>query len=548
MGAFIFLAVFGKGGLVGSDIFGYVNIALNGIKNTYTAYDRYFYLLLARIFLKAAPTPLQGAQWYWAFLIAASGLLIYLCARTVLPRDHPGYALLALAAFLSLGDIGNTDGTPGVDLAAMFMSALLVLIYLLSARRRHRSRWLIATFGFFLYLAFRTKESCLPLGILVFGFGFTDQDRFDWLVLARALLIVLTGFLVGLVIYAIGMWAFVGDPLFGLRLSGFKAYLASYASSEEAITGRGSKGLVNWYDGFFFTQLLLPFALYVISGLRAGHLSAARRWLWTVPLAVIVFITVTIGNKWGLESRFALPALPAIFVLWPQSLDLTLPENRRARIKAILILAGGILAIVALRLLLREALPRRGMDPVVFLSVVLNPLLLTCILFLFFVVKKPGLKTSLIISLLVLAMLVSPILSNIKAVFVNGDNRNTAETVLYPFASFSRQIVFTPRMKMYISKGAWQEVGDPYATKNIDEVLSLFNTCFDASAVRENFTYADFEIKKVPALLESRYNYLLLAGWDWQLVAKDPGDLSLVDRSYQVFFDPRMVVVLLKAR
>ena len=61
IGSFVLLAFLGQGGLVGTDILADINIALNGIKATTTAYNRYFYLLLERIFLKIAPTPLSWA-------------------------------------------------------------------------------------------------------------------------------------------------------------------------------------------------------------------------------------------------------------------------------------------------------------------------------------------------------------------------------------------------------------------------------------------------------------------------------------------------------
>lgn len=545
IGLYIVLVFFGQGGLVGTDIFADINIASNGIKATTTVYNRYFYLLLERIFLKIAPTPLLGAQWYWAFLFTASALLIYLCGRLFSPSSRPLYGLMALATFLSLGDFGN--GTPGVDLAAMVMVALLILVYLLSARLQHRSRWLIALFGFLLYLAFRTKETCLPASILIFGFGFTEEDQFNGTALAKNLLVLLSGFLAGLVFFAICMWVFVGDPLWGLRFSEFKAYLASYAIPEE-FGGQPTNGLVNWFNGYFFVDLLLPFLLYILSGLTATHLNRTRRWLWSVPLAIILFVTITIGNRWGIGARFVLPTFPAICLLWPQSLDLHFPRDPWERNIAGLLICGGMAAIVGLRLLMRVLLPKLGWDTLTFLNVVLYPILLVCILSIYFIFTKPGLKTSIIISLLVTSMLVSPIVGSFNAIFVNGDNQTIDGVILYPFSSFSKQIVFTPQMRMYISTDTWNAVGNPYYTKDIDKVISIFNDYFNAFSTRGNFTYTPFNIDAAQAILSSRYTYILLARADWRLIAKDSGATSLVEQNYQVFFDPKMVIVLLKAR
>ena len=471
--------------------------------------------------------------------------MIYLCGRLFSPSSRPLYGLIALATFLSIGDFGN--GTPEVDLAAMVMVALLILVYLLSARLQHRSRWLIALFGFLLYLAFRTKETCLPASILVFGFGFTEEDQFNWTVLAKNLLMLLSGFLAGLVFFAICMWVFVGDPLWGLRFSEFKAYLASYAIPEE-FGGQQSNGLVNWFNGYFFVGLLLPFVLYILSGLKTTNLNITRRWVWSVPLTIILFVTVTIGNRWGLEARFILPAIPAICLLWPQSLDLHFPLDQRKRNVAGLLICGGMVAIVGIRLLMRVLLPKLGWDTLTFLNVVYYPILLVCILFIYFIFTKPGLKTSIIISLLVIAMFVSPIVGNFNSIFINGNNQTIDQVIFYPFSSFSKQIVFTHQMRMYISTDTWNAVGNPYYTKDIDKVISIFNDYFNAFSTRGNFTYTLFNIDDAQAILSSRYTYILLARADWRLIAKDSGATSLVKQNYQVFFDPKMVIVLLKAR
>jgi hypothetical protein len=546
LGCDLSLAHFGQGGLVGSDVLAYMNVALNGIKSTDTTYFRYFYLFLARIFIRIAPTPLVGAQWFWAFLITASGLLIYLCGRLFAPHSRPVYGLLAAVTFLSLGDIGGSNGSPGVDLAAMFMAALLLLIYLLSARQNHKISWLIALFGFFLYLALRTKETCLTLGILMIGFGFTEQDQFDWTTFGRNLLFLLSGFLAGLVFFALCMAILVGDPLFGLRLSEFKDYLASYAVPE-AVGGQQQSSLANWFTGYFFVSLLLPFVLYIMSGLKIAQWNSARRWVWLLPLAVILFVTVTIGARWGLESRFILPALPPICVLWPQALDLDFSGDPRKRNMAFLISVVGLVTIVGIRLLMRVLLSKFGWDTLTFLNVIFNPIVLICILAIFFLFPKPGLKTSLVISLLVIAMFLSPILGNFNTIFINGDSQTTAAVIFYPFSTFSKQIAFTPQMRMYISIHTWEAVGNPYNTKNVDEVISVFNDYFNASSTRSNFVYDNFNIEDAPAILREGFTYLLFSRGDWRLIAADPSAIALAKQNYQVFFDPHMVIVLLKA-
>jgi len=546
IGLYFFLAFFARGGLLGTDILAYINVALNGIKSTANGYDRYFYLLLESIFVKNAPTPLVGAQWFWAFLITATCLLIYLCGRLFSPKSGPLHGLLAVATFLSIGDIAGTNGTPGVDLAAMLMVVLLVLIYLLSARRQHRSWWLIALFGFFLYLAFRTKETCLAASILVFGFGFTEQDQFNWNVFVKNLFILLGGFLAGLVFFAVCMWIFVGDPLFGLRISEFRDYLASYAINQ--VGGQQQTGLANWFTSYFFAGLLLPFVLYIISGLKVTNVNITRRFLWSFPMAGIIFVSATVGNRWGIQGRYVYTVLPVICLLWPQSLDFHFPRDQRNRNVAGLLFCGGMAAIVGIHLLMRAFLPRLGWDMLTFLNVVFYPLLLVCILLIYFFSAKPGLKTSIVICLLVISALVSPLASNFRVVFISEKIKESADFVFYPFSAFSKQIVFTPQMRMYVSTDTWNAIGDSFYPKNIDKVISIFNDYFDAFSTRDNFTYTSFIIDDPPAILNSKYTYILLAKADWRILANDPGATSLIKQNYRVFFDPRMIIVLLKAR
>jgi hypothetical protein len=546
IGLFISLAAFARGGLLGTDILAYINVSLNGIKSTANVYDRYFYLLIQSIFVKNAPTPLVGAQWYWAFLMTATCLLIYVCARLFSPNSGPLHGLLAVATFLSIGDIAGTNGTPGVDLAAMVMVILLVLIYLLSARRQHHSWVLVALFGFFLYLAFRTKETCLAASILVFGFGFTEKDQFNWSAFGKNLLVLLGGFLAGLVFFAVCMWIFVGDPLFGLRFSEFRDYLASYAGDQ--IGGQAQNGLANWLTDYFFAGLLIPFMLYILSGLKTSPLTLTRRWVWILPLASIIFVSATVGNRWGIQGRYVYTALPVVCLLWPQSLNFHFSRDPRKRNVATLFILGGMAAIVGIRLLMRLALPKLGWDTVTFLNVVFYPLLLACILLVYFFSARPGVMTSILISLLVTAAFVSPFVSNFQVVFISNRIKDSADIVFHPFSSFSKQIVFTPSMRMYISTDTWNALGYSFYPKNTDKVISIFNDYFDASSTRDNFTYASFNNNDPPAILSGKFSYLLLTRANWRLLAKDPSAVSLIQQNYQVFYDPRMILVLLKAR
>src|SRR5271157_1109600 len=200
---YIAFAFYAPGGPLGTDVMDYINTGLNGLKVGEGSLDRYFHIFLQRIFLKVAPTPLQGVQLYWAFLITSTCVLIYICARIISQNSTPLHGLLAVALFLSIGAIAASAGDTGIDITAMFVVILIVTVYLLSARAEHRSMVLVALLGFLFYLGFKTKETTPPAGILVLGLGFNGESKFDKSLFLKNILFFFGGVLVSIVFFAI---------------------------------------------------------------------------------------------------------------------------------------------------------------------------------------------------------------------------------------------------------------------------------------------------------------------------------------------------------
>jgi hypothetical protein len=301
---YLALAIFALGGPISTDIFWYMNTGLNDIKDPFIL-NRYFHVFLEAIFLKAASSPLVGFQYYWAFLIAGTCLLIYLTARYFSPRSRPLHGLLAVALFFTIGAIADASGVAFVDTTAMFMVLLLVSVYLASARNEHRSIGLILLFGVLFYLAFKTKETTLAGSVLLIGFGYTSENVFNWKVLFRRLVYWVIGVAVGVIFFIILNSIFLHDPLFGLRLGDFRNFFQGYAS--QTLNSKKFPFPDNWYTTYFLRNLWIPFILFLISGAKAAldpDISPKFRLIWLVPLTVIVFVTATIGNQWGLEPRF----------------------------------------------------------------------------------------------------------------------------------------------------------------------------------------------------------------------------------------------------
>ena len=104
----------------------------------------------------------------------------------------------------------------------------------------------------------------------------------------------------------------------------------------------------SWYREYFLDELLLPFFLFVIGGLRLQKkLDIPRKLVWMYPLLMIVFVTLNmIKIPWGFIDRFYFPALPMLAALAPQFLRFRWPASRRDWLifAGLLLLSGGLLA------------------------------------------------------------------------------------------------------------------------------------------------------------------------------------------------------------
>jgi hypothetical protein len=97
----VLLARYALGGPLSTDILLYMNAGLNPIKETFIL-NRYFHVFLEGLFLRSAPSPLIGYQYYWAFLIAATAFFVYYNARSFTKTSTIIHGLLAAAFFLSV--------------------------------------------------------------------------------------------------------------------------------------------------------------------------------------------------------------------------------------------------------------------------------------------------------------------------------------------------------------------------------------------------------------------------------------------------------------
>jgi hypothetical protein len=543
--ALVFLA---PGGPVSTDVTWYMNAGMNGIKDTFIL-NRYFHVFLQTIFLDAASTPLIGLQNFWAFLITSISVLIYLAARNLTSYSRPLHAILAIALFFSTGIVADTAGLPLVDITVMFMVLIFIVVYIASTRKMHKSKTLIVILGFILFLAFKTKETTLPMGILLLGLLIDNNNAFNWKMLMRRLGYVFIGVCVSVLFFTLLNWVFLGDPLFGLRLIDFSKFMSTYIPAtlqEQKYSGTG-----NWFTSHMFNDLWIPFTLYLISGTKpafGSNFNRGIRLIWLVPLLAVIVVIASVGNLYGYMQRFVYPAIPIICFLGPQFLNLDLRRKnvQRQRNATIVVFIVGLLTMIAIRIFMRQIFLSMGWDVAIFMSAVFIPVLFSAILAFVFLWKKIPITVSYFISVLIIAITIIPISHNIKQIVIAQPNRIFSGKLFYPFSVFSDQIQFNSDMEIYISPAVWREMETSYFLKDRIEISSLFNVFFDTSSTKQNFIVPE-ESSDIPDdLLNSNFTYVLISAGDWQEIAATPEIRDQLEQKYELFFDDKGILVLLK--
>ena len=538
LGIGIVFSLYARGGPNSSDITLYMNVGMNGIKMPFIL-NRYFHVFLQTIFVKIAPTPLQGYHAFWGFIIGANALLIYLSARMALKRSNVLHGLLAVLIFFSFSAVAETAGVIVVDFTAMTMITAFFLIYLLSVNQGHRNPWLVGALGFVLYLAFKTKETTLPGAVLLIGLGWADGDPFDFRRLLKNALWVLCGGLGGVVFFGMLSWIFMGDPFFGLRLSEWREFLDTYAvySSRvlETMNALGDGNLDDWYKGYWFEFTLLPFLFYLISGIKLDRkVSVARKLLWLVPLAYTLLLMVTINNRLGYEIRFGLPVLPVLAILGPQFIKIQWPAARHEQRRLLLFAAIGLAVAVGIRLILRIVVPARGLDLGSVVILMYYPVLIS-ILFASLILFRGKIAWHVVNAVILISLMVSPVTSNLRTMFILRENQARFTETILPLVEFEDRIEFHPNTEFYITYAVFHQ-HELKIGKNIDELVALFNVFFDTDAGRENFTYLDAPQDIAGDLLSGSYDYALITMADWIAMQEPENKLAQVKANYEIVF------------
>jgi hypothetical protein len=541
---FLVLANCAPGGPLGSDVVGYINHGINGVEDARTV-NRYFHTFLQGIFARLAPRPLIGVQYYWAFLIASTTLLVYLNARWLSRRGTILHGALAVLLFWAIGEIAHTAGVTQVDIPAMFVASLIILVFLVSARQAHRSKWLIMLLGLLFYFGLRAKEVVACTFLLAIDLAL-DNDRFDGKLLAKRLGYLACGAAAGIVIFIVMNTIFLHDPLFGLRWSDYQEFLGQYGGYQ-----LGSSAS-NWFTApLTDTSLtLLILLLFTASGIRAAanpEFRLHQRLVWLVPLAMIALLAFGVGSQWALPFRYLLPPLAIMVSLGVQILDFEWPPTWRGRAILAGIFAGGMLLYLIARLLIKHSMAAQGWDVGLYLESVFFPILLAGILAMLMLSGRLSTRRSMALSVLILAILASYLASNLRRMFIARPNQAQVALVFYPLAAFAEDVTLVPEMQIYMASDTWSSVDQWWIAKNHEEMTYLFNVYFDAGLSRDQVTSPEHgDIAR--DILQTRYNYVWMRTAAWEAIAGSPQLLAQVEQGYEVFTDPQGLLVLLRSR
>jgi hypothetical protein len=303
---FLILSKYAGGPLV-SDDFYYLDTGLNGIKDLPVLFY-YTHIYFQRIFMEFAASPLAGAKYYWSFLITSTSLLIYLSSRLFIKRSSWVNGFLGVALFLSLDFLAKYSGVTKNDFTAMFIVVFIILIFLLASKSGFKNPWLISLLGFLFFLAFKSKETAVIIGVIFLGFGFVESENFKLKVFWNRLRFFLIGFLVGGLFIMLLNTLIVGDTFWGIRPSDFLDYLN--------ITGRNINKVpvdMNFLTNIIINLLTVPFLLYLISAFQVDGLQFGNhlKLIWIYPFLLTIFLTVVLfASGHGVTDRFLFPAVP----------------------------------------------------------------------------------------------------------------------------------------------------------------------------------------------------------------------------------------------
>jgi hypothetical protein len=538
---FLFLAAtwavlaMNAGGPIFSDEFLYIDAGLRSFAEPSYG-NRYFHIYLQKLFMALAPTPLQGVRVFWGFLIAITAALVYFNARTLFKKSSPLHGLLALAFFFSYPLITEYSGEPAVDITAMAMVTLYISVYLYALRNPDKRRITAIVLGALAFIAFKTKETTIFINFLLLGFVLDENGKWKWQALKDLIKPLLTGLAAGIGLFILLDGLILGKPFFAIDPATFAAIFKNYDFQPGFFFGP-----TNWYRVYFLDDILLPFLLFIVSAIKLGaKTDARRRLLWIYPLLLAVFVTWNMLKvTFGFIERFYFPALPAIAMLAPQFLRITWPDSRKKWLIYGLMLASAAALILILRSVMMAYSASFYFDFARFLDSIYYPILLSILLAAIIWTRKFHWAGSVIPIFCIAAMLLTPLLYSYKYFFRYPMVQERYDQLFYPFETFKDELKLETTGKMLISADVKRSL--EMLSDDPNDITGMANFFFDWRIGRENVIIGYNRPGIQTALATKTIDYALVTGEDWKALSGQPEIIT----KYDATIDPAGQVVLL---
>lgn len=537
----IVLAVY-AGGPIFSDEFMYIDAGLRNFAEPSYG-NRYFHVYLQKFFMELAPTPLWGIRVFWGLLIALTAALVYLNARILTGESGILHGLIAVAFFFSFPLITEYSGEPAVDITAMLMVTIYMSVYHLSLKKPEKRELFAVVLGALAFLSFKTKETTIFINLLLLGYAFDDSSKWSWkqmLDLAKPLLI---GLVAGIGVFILLDGFILGRPFFAINPATFVAILNNYDYKHGFFSGPTS-----WYTIYFLDILMVPFLLFLLSGVKLrNEVDPQHQLLWIFPLAMAAFVSWNMLKiTFGFLERFYFPALPAVALLAPQFIRFEHPQSKKQWIGFGLLLAAGTALIIVLRVLMMDYSASLYFDYERFLDSVYYPIVLSVLLAGVIWVRRYNWVSIALPLFCISALLLSPLIYSQKYFFRFPKVRERYVEIFYPFEVFQDELSIQDDDRMYVSV----DLDRNYEMLSDDpnEITGMYNFYFDQRISDRNI-YMGYTRRLMPdILIEKLFDFALLTSddWDWLDSPKVPVEImAQIEDIYQISPDPSGQVYLL---
>jgi len=529
-----------SGGPIFSDEMMYLDAGLRNIVEPSYG-NRYFHIYVQKLFISIFPTPLVGVRVFWGFLVSLTTALVYLNARELTRKSTVLHGLLAVAFFFSFPLLIEYSGEPAVDITAMAMVTLYLTIYLWGVKKPEKQKQALFILGTLAFLCLKTKETTIFINVLLFGY-FKERPKgksaYKHLVdLVRPFLI---GIAAGIGIFVVLDTIILGKPFFAIAPSTFNAIFTHYDFGTVFFNGPSS-----WYKIYLLDELLLPFLLFLLSGVNLQRTAEDNiRIVWIYPLLFIAFLSWNMFKiPWGFIERFYFPALPVIAILAPQALRFKWPRKKHDWVWFI----GSVVLSAALVLIMRSywlgVANKYSFEYTRLLDAVYYPMLISILLAALIWEKRTGWKHTIVQLFCIGSLLFSPLINNYKYFVTYPKIKESYETVFYPFEIFKNKLDVLDDDWMYVSADLKTSQG--MLSKDPNDITGMYNFFFDARISKENVFLGYSQKELGSELMNREFSYALLSEDDVRLLKNTELWNSVNEKFDHIYSDKNRTVYLL---